>query len=377
MVAARGLARALVVFLALAAACGDEGPRLLIDLSATPPPTSPAASPTAVVAPSPTPACVDAASAEATAAAATVQVVAGTIAGSGVLVSPRGHVLTAQHVVRDQSLVVVLLPDGRRSVGRVVARDEASDMALVSLPLEGLPSLDWAPEEPEAGTPVLALGYPLPSQRGLGGPPTAADAVTAPTLEVGGQRFLPLQTRLNQGYSGGPVVDLCGRLVGLVLARLGDSRQSALALSLTDARPVAERLLQARPPTAGGEEQALAANMTVALGEGYLPSGRYVAVDAGGGQRLFALHGICLDSPDSYCQKVLFFVGTRYVGADTLRPSRLVLDVLPGEVPAEVIVVYPTYEPSDPACCPSGPPVPIPYTWDGERIRPGGVPPEH
>ncbi len=120
----------------------------------------------------------------------------------------------------------------------------------------------------------------------------------------------------------------------------------------------------------------LAANMSAALAEGYLPTGRYAAVDAGG-ERLFALHSICLDSADSYCQKVLFFLDTRYVGPDTFRPSRSILDVVPGPAAGEVTVYYANYAPGDPDCCPSGPPVPIPYFWDGQRLRTGGAPPGH
>lgn len=367
--------------LALAFGCTGSGPPALVDTNVTPSPTAPisAATPTVLPTPSlasPTPACTDSATAEAAASPATVQVIGGTTAGSGVIVSRQGQVLTAYHVVQGHTLVVVLLPDGRRAVGTVVAGDEATDLALVSLPLQGLPALSWAPEEPPPGTRVLALGYPLPSARGLGGRPTVTATQVARAVEVGGQRYVPLATGLNQGYSGGPVVDLCGRLVGLVLARLAGGSDLALVLAAATARPVAQRLASAGPPSLDAERTALAANMLAALETGYLPSGRYVAVDAGG-EKLFALHGICLDSPDSYCQKVLFFLGTRYVGADTLRPSRSILDVTPGQTPGEVVVHYANYAPGDPDCCPSGPPVPIPYFWDGQRLRPGGVPPGH
>ena len=379
--AAGGLWGLLAGLLAVALACLEQEPTALVELDLTPSPTAPLTpttpTPAPTALPTPTPVCRDAALAEAAAAPATVQVVAGTTAGSGVVLWPEGRVLTAYHVVREHTLVVVLLPDGRRTAGTVAAWDEASDLALVVLPLQGLTALSWAPGEPAPGTPVLALGYPLPSQRGLGGRPTAAATSSGRPTDIGGQRYIPLEARLNEGYSGGPVVDLCGRLLGLVLARQGGGSDAALALSLASARPMAERLGRAPPPALSPEQSVLAANMVSSLQEGYLPSGRFVAVDAGQGQALFALHGICLDSPHSYCQKVLFFLGTRYLGTDTLRPSRAVLDVLPGQQPAEVIVVYANYLPGDPDCCPSAPPIPIPYLWDGGRLRPGGVPPGH
>ncbi|HXG42848.1 MAG TPA: trypsin-like peptidase domain-containing protein [Dehalococcoidia bacterium] len=372
--AAKGMGLALASLLALATACMQRDSTLLIGLDVTP--TVPVPSPTASPPPTPTPACTDAAVGRATAAPATVQVVAGTTAGSGVVVAPHGRVLTAYHVVRDHALVSLLLPDGRRGVGQVVAWDEASDLALIAAMLDGLPAIAWAPAEPPPGSQLLALGYPLPSQRGLGGQPTVASTSAGRPLEAAGQRYIPLSASLNEGYSGGPVVDLCGRLVGLVLARLGDGGETALALSLTSARPVLERLAAVPTHALGPEESAIATNMATALREGYLPSGRYAAVDAAG-QRFYGLHGICLDSPDSYCQKVLFFLGTNYLGADTQRPSRLILDVTPGERPGEVVVVYANHAPGDPDCCPSGQPVPIPYYWDGQRLRPGGVPPGH
>ncbi|MCS7276316.1 MAG: trypsin-like peptidase domain-containing protein [Dehalococcoidia bacterium] len=372
MVAAKGMGLALAALLALATACAGQNAPLLIGLDVTP--TVPPPSPTVIPAPSPTPACNDPAAGRAAAAPATVQVVAGTTAGSGVAVAPHGRVVTAYRLVRDHVLVSLLLPDGRKAVGQVVAWDEASDLALVAAMLDGLPTVRWAPAEPVPGDQLLALGYPFPSQHGLGGQPTVTAAVARRPVEASGQKYISLGTDLNEGYSGGPVVDLCGRLVGLVLARLGDGGEAAL--SLASARPIVERLAATPTPSLGPEESALAANMATVLREGYLPSGRYAAVTAAS-ERFYGLHGICLDSPDSYCQKVLFFLGTRYLGADTQRPSRLVLDVTPGERPGEVVVIYASYAPGDPDCCPTGQPVPIPYYWDGQRLRPGGVPPGH
>ncbi len=138
--------------------------------------------------------------------------------GSGVIIdAAKGYVLTNDHVVPDSPRLVVILPDGRKRNVKDVRRDPRSDLALLVIEPEGLIQAEWGDSEAlELADWVLAIGQPF----GLSG-----------TISVGivsGERrgFGPLgyddliQTgaAINPGSSGGPLVDLTGRIVGVNVA---------------------------------------------------------------------------------------------------------------------------------------------------------------
>ena len=145
--------------------------------------------------------------------------------GSGAIVSPDGLVLTCAHVTepaKGGSLTAVF-PDGTEAAMKVVASNAKNDYALCRLATDrkDLPHFAFAPEEPKVGDWVVGLGHP-------GGPyadhrPTvAAGKVTGldrslPILMEGKAYVGAIQTDapLFGGNSGGPLVDLEGRLVGI------------------------------------------------------------------------------------------------------------------------------------------------------------------
>ena len=141
--------------------------------------------------------------------------------GSGVVVGP-GRVLTAAHNLRGDE-VTVTFADGERATGRVAASDPDRDVAVVLVETGEAPAVDWRPEEVDAGigTPVLALANP--GGRGLrvtaGFVSAAPRAVRGPRgRRIGGA--LEHTAPLPRGSSGGPLVDLEGRLLGLNVVRL-------------------------------------------------------------------------------------------------------------------------------------------------------------
>jgi len=106
---------------------------------------------------------------------------------------------------------------------------------------------------------------------------------------------------------------------------------------------------------------------------GFRPGEHAITADGQGGN-LIAIKGTCANSADGSCQQVFFFIGTRYLGTDTLNISKAIGNIAPAG-PARIQVTYPNYRASDPLCCPSQPPVTITYTWNGERLRPNPWPP--
>jgi S1-C subfamily serine protease len=372
-----------LVLPALVLACARPDVSVLVRMETPRPPSptpTPTPVPTATPVPSPTPApCSDEEATVARARPSTVQVVAGNVAGSGVVIAAEGKVLTAGHVVQGSSFASVLAGD-RHFIASVVAVDAQADLALLRLPDgAGLPALEWAPDEPLPGSNVIALGYPLPGVYGLGGEPIVSRGSVVRPLELDGVRYIRTDAPLNPGNSGGPLVDLCGRLVGINVARVRTEEAPSLSVSLVSARPVAERLLQAPalPPSLDSVEALLVYNHVTVLQKGYRPSAKVAVSQTADGHHFMAIHGYCQAGMETYCQIVHFFLDATYLGTDTLRPSQLILVVATRPDPAPMAVTYANYGPSDELCCPTLPPVTIVYTWDGERIRPSGSPPGH
>lgn len=118
------------------------------------------------------------------------------------------------------------------------------------------------------------------------------------------------------------------------------------------------------------------ADLAVIQAHGYTARGSGVSTPDGSGGTLYAWPAVCSGSADGYCQKVFFFIGTRYLGTDTSRASNAISKVAAAG-PATIAVTYPSYASQDPLCCPSGKPVTITYHWTGARLAPSGTPPGH
>ncbi len=135
--------------------------------------------------------------------------------GAGVIWRSNGLVVTNRHVVRGDG-ADVLLADGRRFAGRVVARHPDRDLALLKIDADGLPAIEVGDSSTvRSGQLVMAIGHPI----GFRG------AVTAGIIVAAGQAATPEGPRtgdwlqadvtLLPGNSGGPLIDARGRVVGI------------------------------------------------------------------------------------------------------------------------------------------------------------------
>jgi len=136
--------------------------------------------------------------------------------GSGVIVSADGYVLTNNHVVEGAQKVEVELQDRRRLEARIVGTDPASDLAVLKLDARDLPVLPIGDSDAvRVGDVVLAFGNPL----GVGQTVTMGIVSAkgrATGLGSGGfEDFIQTDAAINQGNSGGALVDASGRLVGI------------------------------------------------------------------------------------------------------------------------------------------------------------------
>jgi serine protease Do len=136
--------------------------------------------------------------------------------GSGVIVKPDGYILTNHHVVDRAEQVTVELNDGRSLKAKVVGSDQPSDLAVLKIEGTNLPTL--APGDSDAvrvGDVVLAMGNPL----GVGqtvtmGIVSAKGRATA-VGDGGFEDFIQTDAPINEGNSGGALVNTRGELIGI------------------------------------------------------------------------------------------------------------------------------------------------------------------
>ena len=163
--------------------------------------------------------------------------------GSGFLISEDGLVVTNNHVVTGAATLNVFVPGRREPVnGRVVAASECADLAIVDLPGDGYPYLDFHEGPLSIGTPIFAAGYPL------GEPEYALVAGIISKLDADGEsnwasveQVIQHDAAVSPGNSGGPLVTEEGRVVGIVYASLLQFNQF-FAVGLDQALPVLDIL---------------------------------------------------------------------------------------------------------------------------------------
>ncbi len=152
--------------------------------------------------------------------------------GSGVIVSKDGYILTNNHVVGKATEIVVALHDGRKAKAKVIGTDPDSDLAVIQIKLDKLPTLAFKTSPNEVGDVVLAIGNPF----GVG------QTVTQGIISALGRNGLGINTfedfiqtdaAINPGNSGGALVDVAGNLVGIntaIYSRSGGSMGIGFAI---------------------------------------------------------------------------------------------------------------------------------------------------
>lgn len=139
--------------------------------------------------------------------------------GTGMVVRETGWVLTAQHVVEDETSVTATLGD-QELEGRVMHQDVELDLALIQVSTEeSLPTVIFADVgQLRVGDEVWAVGFPGGDL--LGGPPSYSKGVISGFREINGLNYVQTDAAVSPGHSGGPLFTLEGQVVGLFLFKL-------------------------------------------------------------------------------------------------------------------------------------------------------------
>lgn len=176
-------------------------------------------------------------------------------AGSGVIVSSDGYIVTNNHVIQNASEIKVVLNNGKSYKAKVAGRDKATDLALLEVDGEDLPTLDYGnSDQVKVGEWVLAVGNPF----------NLTSTVTAGIVSAKGRNidlrrqdpdknFFPVESfiqtdaAVNPGNSGGALVDATGELVGIntaIASNTGSYTGYSFAIPVNIVKKVVQDLIE-------------------------------------------------------------------------------------------------------------------------------------
>ena len=179
-------------------------------------------------------------------------------AGSGMVIEPDGLVLTNAHVVDGATAISVMLADGREVPADLVASMPSNDVALVQArDVSDLAVVELGDSSAmQVGDDVVAVGNAL----NLGATPTVTtgivSALNRSITEPGGatlDSLIQTDAAINQGNSGGPLVNALGQVIGVNTAIAGGAENIGFALSIDSVEPLIEELR-----AGGGEVRGVA-----------------------------------------------------------------------------------------------------------------------
>ncbi len=265
--------------------------------------------------------------------------------GSGVIIDGQGHVVTNNHVIADAASILVQLADGRATQAKVVGRDPDTDLAVLKVDLDNLPSMSLGRSDTlRVGDVVLAIGNPVGLSQ------TVTQGIVSATGRGLGvatfESFIQTDAAINVGNSGGALINTGGELVGIntaVFSRNAGIEGIGFAIPVNLVRGVMEEILENGRVIRGwlgvvpddlSPQQAKAQG--VRMGSGVVAADLYLnspAYRAGvrPGDILTALDGEAMTSRQ---QALAYVAGLKPGGSIRIRGVR---EGKPYEVTAEVI----------------------------------------
>jgi putative serine protease PepD len=170
--------------------------------------------------------------------------------GSGFVFDASGLILTNQHVVADGGAITVTFQDGTELAGTVITTDDTHDLAVVRVEATDLPTLPIGDSSAlEVGQLVVAIGSPLGTYT-----ETVTSGIlsaTGRTIEIGSEfsrsttmtGLLQTDAAINEGNSGGPLLDASGAVVGVNVAVASSAQGIGFAVPIEDAAAIIAQAL--------------------------------------------------------------------------------------------------------------------------------------
>jgi Do/DeqQ family serine protease len=169
-------------------------------------------------------------------------------AGSGVIITPDGYIVTNNHVIEGASELEVTLNNNQTYMAEVIGTDKASDIALLKVDAEGL---DYIPfgnsNNVRLGEWVLAVGNPFNLKSTVTAGIVSAKARDLNTADAIPQSFIQTDAAINPGNSGGALVNINGELIGIntaITSKTGSYVGYAFAVPSNNARKIVEDIME-------------------------------------------------------------------------------------------------------------------------------------
>ncbi|MEM9217083.1 MAG: HhoA/HhoB/HtrA family serine endopeptidase [Cyanobacteria bacterium P01_F01_bin.150] len=166
--------------------------------------------------------------------------------GSGFILDKEGHILTNAHVVDGADKVTVTLTDSRSFEGEVLGSDPITDVAVIKISAEDLPTVKLGDSEKlEPGQWAIAIGNPL----GLDN--TVTVGIVSATGRSSGEvgipekrvNFIQTDTAINPGNSGGPLLNAKGEVIGMNTAIIQGAQSIGFAIPINAVQDLAQQLI--------------------------------------------------------------------------------------------------------------------------------------
>ncbi len=157
--------------------------------------------------------------------------------GAGFIVSSDGLIATNLHVIGEARPIHVELHDGRKfDVASVQATERSQDLALLKIDANDLPALPLGnSDELQEGQPVIAIGNPLGLERSV------VSGILSARREIEGRAMLQIALPIERGNSGGPLLDLQGRVHGLLTLKSLKTENLGFAIAVNALKPLLEK----------------------------------------------------------------------------------------------------------------------------------------
>lgn len=205
--------------------------------------------------------------------------------GSGFLIDAKGHVLSNAHVVDDADSATVTFEDGTIAEAEVLGRDESTDLAVLRVadpPASARPLPLGVSGPLVVGDPVIAIGNPFGLDRtATTGIVSALKRIIRAPNDFEIQNVIQTDAAINQGNSGGPLLDAAGAVIGInsqIATGSGGNDGIGFAVPIDTLRPVVNSIIRTGTPEhawVGITGRTLNPDMARALGH---PDERGVAV---------------------------------------------------------------------------------------------------
>ncbi|MFN6468345.1 MAG: HhoA/HhoB/HtrA family serine endopeptidase [Nostoc sp. SerVER01] len=166
--------------------------------------------------------------------------------GSGFIINSSGQILTNSHVVDGADRVTVTLKDGRTFDGKVLGEDAVTDVAVIKIDANNLPTLAVGNSDIlQPGEPVIAIGNPLGLNNTVTSGIISATGRSGSDIGASDKRVDYIQTdaAINPGNSGGPLLNTRGQVIAMNTAIIRGAQGLGFAIPINTAQRIAQELI--------------------------------------------------------------------------------------------------------------------------------------